>query len=39
VESDVPQYETYYIFNAENPDEFIDGEVPVVKEVGPFVYR
>jgi len=36
---DVPQYETYYIFHTQNPDEFIDGEVPVVEEVGPFVYR
>jgi len=39
VKPDVSQYETYYIFHTQNSDGFTAGEVPVVEEVGPFVYR
>ena len=39
VKSDIPQYETYYIFDTKNPDEFCVGDIPIVEEVGPFVYR
>jgi len=36
---DVPIYDTYYIFNTQNPDDFSAGDVPIVKEIGPFIYR
>lgn len=36
---DVPSYKIYYIFDTQNPDEFSQGAVPIVKEVGPFTYR
>ena len=39
VKPEVSQYETYYIFHTQNADGFTAGEVPVVEEVGPFVYR
>jgi len=39
VNPDVPMYETYYIFHTQNPDGFAAGDVPVVEEIGPFVYR
>ena len=38
-DSDVPTYITIHIFDNLNPDEFSEGAVPVVSEVGPFVYR
>lgn len=28
-----------YIFNLTNPDEFEDGEKPVFKEMGPYVFQ
>lgn len=28
-----------FIFNVSNPSEIIDGGVPRVKEVGPYIYR
>ena len=37
--SDIPSYKMFYIFHTENPDQFSQGAVPVVREVGPFAYR
>jgi hypothetical protein len=28
-----------YLFNITNPDEFAEGERPVLAEVGPYVYQ
>ncbi len=28
-----------FIFNVTNPDEILAGKVPVVEELGPYVYR
>ncbi|KAJ3662456.1 hypothetical protein Zmor_006804 [Zophobas morio] len=28
-----------FVFNVENPNEIISGQKPVVKEIGPFVYK
>jgi len=38
-DSDVPSYQMIYIFDTQNPDQFSEGAVPVVREVGPFTYR
>ncbi|XP_065883764.1 lysosome membrane protein 2-like [Dysidea avara] len=32
-------YDIFYVFDTQNPDEYAAGEVPVVKEVGPFAYK
>jgi len=37
--NDVPFYQYYYIFDTQNPNQYIMGDVPVVKAVGPFAYR
>ena len=34
----VPIYFSIYIFNVTNPNEFMAGEKPIVKEVGPFTF-
>ena len=36
---DPPVYQIFYIFDTQNPDQYISGAVPIVKEVGPFAYR
>ena len=38
-DSDVPSYKMVYIFDTQNPHQFSDGAVPVVREIGPFTYR
>ena len=35
----VPLYMAFNMYNVTNPDEIIKGEKPILKEVGPFVYR
>uniref|UniRef100_T1HF98 Sensory neuron membrane protein 2 n=1 Tax=Rhodnius prolixus TaxID=13249 RepID=T1HF98_RHOPR len=39
VETPVPIYLKVYFFNVENPEGIARGEIPRVKEVGPYVYR
>lgn len=34
----IPIYFSVYIFNVTNPAEFMAGEKPIVREVGPFVF-
>lgn len=38
---DIPQplHMKVYIFNVSNPKEIENGETPIVKEIGPFIYR
>ncbi|KAL7635797.1 UNVERIFIED_CONTAM: hypothetical protein RMT77_013614 [Armadillidium vulgare] len=35
----LPMYMRVYPFNLTNPDEFLKGEIPVLNEIGPYVYR
>jgi hypothetical protein len=32
-------YVYFYFFNIENPDGMLNGEKPMVKEIGPFIYN
>ncbi|XP_004472641.1 lysosome membrane protein 2 [Dasypus novemcinctus] len=32
-------YTQFYFFNVTNPQEILEGEIPQVKEVGPYTYR
>ena len=32
-------YFEFYLFGIENPEKFLDGERPVLKEHGPFIYK
>eukprot|EP01060_Flectonema_neradi_P035455 TRINITY_DN652_c1_g1_i1.p1 TRINITY_DN652_c1_g1~~TRINITY_DN652_c1_g1_i1.p1 ORF type:complete len:534 (+),score=78.42 TRINITY_DN652_c1_g1_i1:45-1646(+) len=34
-----PIYNEYYMWNLTNPDEFLEGEKPILDRLGPFVYR
>ncbi|MFX0135241.1 MAG: hypothetical protein ACFFDN_16475, partial [Candidatus Hodarchaeota archaeon] len=37
---DAPEmYETFYLWNLTNPNEYIAGDKPVFEEIGPFVFR
>lgn len=38
---DIPQplFFKVYIFNVSNPKEIANGEIPIVKEIGPFIYK
>ena len=29
----------FYFFNLTNPDDFLEGEIPIFNEVGPFAYK
>lgn len=35
----VPLSIKFYLYNLTNPDEFAKGAVPVVDELGPYVYK
>jgi len=32
-------YEAYHLINLTNPKEVLQGAKPIVKEIGPFVYK
>ncbi|XP_070848128.1 platelet glycoprotein 4 [Chaetodon trifascialis] len=34
-----PMYREFYFFDVQNPEEIVNGSVPVVKEKGPYTYR
>ena len=35
----VPIFFSVYVFNVTNPNEFMAGEKPVVRQVGPFTFN
>lgn len=38
---DIPQplHFKVYIFNVTNPKEILDGGIPKINEIGPYIYR
>ncbi|MFX1256802.1 MAG: hypothetical protein ACFFAN_03005, partial [Promethearchaeota archaeon] len=37
---DAPEvYRSFYLWNLENPEEYLDGEKPIYDEMGPYVFR
>ncbi|MBD3340896.1 MAG: hypothetical protein GF353_17440 [Candidatus Lokiarchaeota archaeon] len=38
-ESSIPAYTSFYMWNLTNPEEYLEGEKPILAEVGPFVFR
>ena len=37
--NDNPKYRKYYMWNLTNPDEYLAGGEPVMKQIGPYSYR
>lgn len=35
----LPVYIQFYFFNVTNPEEILQGEIPLLEEVGPYTYR